>query len=81
VWDLEVNFLAEEPPEEFRAMLPTLVSDRETSAVARLAREQVSLGDVVLPVYALQSVKGTMEFVVLDGGPPRRRGDAVLGPD
>ena len=81
VWDLEVNFLAEEPPEEFGAMLPVLVSDRETSAVSRVARQHVSLGDVVLPVYALQPVKGSMEFVVLDGSPPRRPGDMVLGPD
>ena len=81
VWDLEVSYLGDQPGEEFSAMVPTLVDDPETEAVARVAREQVPIGDVVLPFYALQPVKGSMAFVVLDGEGPARPGDVVLGPD
>lgn len=81
MWDLEVNFLAEEPGEDFFAMVPTLVDDPQTSTVVRVARELVPFDDMVLPVYALEPVKGSMEFVVLDGTRPSRPGDVVLGPD
>ena len=81
VWDVEAYLLADEPNEAFRAMPGALAADDATTAVARVAREQVAVGDVVLPIYAVDEVKGSVEFVVLDGSPPRRPGDVVLGPD
>jgi hypothetical protein len=81
VWDVEAYLLADEPNEEFRALPGVLAADAATTAVARVAREQVAIGDIVLPIYAVDEVKGSVQFVVLDGSPPRRRGDVMLGPD
>ena len=36
---------------------------------------------MVVPFYGLEDVTGSTQFVVLDGHPPERPGDVVLGPD
>jgi ABC-type antimicrobial peptide transport system permease subunit len=49
--------------------------------VARIGRQPVPVGDVVLPFYAIEEVAGSTRFVVLHGHAPRHRGEVVLGPD
>ena len=59
----------------------TLAADPDVTAVARVARLTLPVGDLVLPFYALDEVAGSLDFVVLDGRPPLRPGDVVLGPN
>ena len=81
VWDIEAYFMADEPNDAFRALPGQLGAEPDTTAVARVAREQLTVRDLVLPLYAVDAVKGSIDFVVLDGRPPRRPGDLVLGPE
>jgi ABC-type lipoprotein release transport system permease subunit len=81
VWDMSVNYAGEGPLEPYLEMPEVLEADPDTADVARTARIPVAVGGVSIPLYALDPVKGTMEFVVLEGRPPSGGSEVVLGPD
>jgi hypothetical protein len=83
VWDVEVSVL-DEPDEAFLSAPDTLAADPDVAAVARIARIArltLPVGDLVLPLYALDEFEGSMDFALLAGRPPQRPGEVVLGPD
>jgi hypothetical protein len=80
VWDVEL-LPQQEPDAAYHAAVDHLADDPDVAEVANIARLTLPVGDVVLPFYSLEDVKGTTTFVVLDGRPPDRPGEVVLGPD
>jgi ABC-type antimicrobial peptide transport system permease subunit len=80
VWDVEVGW-NDTPDEAYRATVDRLADDPEVTDVTRVARLVLPVGDGVVPFYSLEDVTGATRFVVLDGRPPDRRGEVLLGPD
>jgi hypothetical protein len=80
VWDVEV-MPPQEPDDAYHAAVDRLADDPDVADVANVARLTLPVGDVVVPFYSLEDVKGSTSFVVLDGRPPDRPGEVVLGPD
>jgi ABC-type lipoprotein release transport system permease subunit len=80
VWDVEVQ-AGDAPDDAFLTAPDKLATDPDVSDVTRLARLTIPVGHVVVPFYAIDEVAGSMDFVLLDGRPPERPGEVVLGPD
>jgi hypothetical protein len=81
VWDMSVSYPGDGPIEPFLTADEKLTADPDVADVARMARVPIAVGDLSLPFYALEPLKGSIEFVVLDGRAPERDGELVLGPE
>jgi ABC-type antimicrobial peptide transport system permease subunit len=80
VWDVEVGW-NESPDAAYHATIDRLAHDPEVTDVTKIARLTLPVGDVVVPFYSLEDVTGSTELVLLDGRPPDRPGEVMLGPD
>ena len=76
-WDLEVTDIGATPDEEANQ----LVIDSPDVADAAIARRlPTRVGGFDAPVYALDVVKGSMAFTVVQGSAPRADDEIALGP-
>jgi hypothetical protein len=80
VWDLEMMW-GDAPGPAYADAIDHVAADPDVVDMARIARLTLPVGDVVLPFYGIEDVKGTTEFVLLDGRAPDAPGEVVLGPD
>ncbi|MET0628559.1 MAG: ABC transporter permease [Acidimicrobiia bacterium] len=79
VWDVEA-YVANAVTDDFRAAPERMAEVRGVDDVARVARVSLPVGDIVTPFYGVDDVKGSVQFVLLDGRAPAR-GEVALGPD
>ena len=80
VWDVEVQ--SGDAPTTRSSPLRTRSRPTRTSPTSRVSPgSTIPVGHVVVPFYAIDEVAGSMDFVLLDGRPPERPGEVVLGPD
>ncbi len=80
VWDVELIDYSGQNGPPYEAAVRALQEDRSVTAVASITKQNLSFGERVVPVFAVEASRGQVAFTVLTGRPPEHPREVVLGP-